>query len=57
MAAVVDRDKCVGCGVCEDACPQEAISVEDVASVNAELCTECGACVDACPNDAISLAT
>lgn len=55
MAAIVDGKKCTGCGICEDACPQEAITVDGVASVDADLCTECGACVDACPNDAISL--
>jgi len=55
MAAVVDEEKCVGCGVCEDVCPQEAITVYDVARVNAELCTECGVCVNECPNEAISL--
>lgn len=24
MAAIVDEEKCVGCGICEDACPQKA---------------------------------
>jgi len=26
--AVVDPDACVDCGVCVDACPEEAISME-----------------------------
>ncbi|MCD6415544.1 MAG: 4Fe-4S ferredoxin [Chloroflexi bacterium] len=55
MAAIVDGDKCVACGICEDECPQGAISVADVAVVSAELCTECGRCVEACPNNALSL--
>jgi len=55
MAAIVDEQRCTGCGICEDGCPQEAITVEDVARVDAELCTECGVCVDECPNEAISL--
>ncbi len=55
MAAVVNEDLCTGCGVCQDECPQEAITVDEMAVVNADLCTECGVCVDACPNDAISL--
>ena len=54
MAAVVDADKCTGCGICEDACPADAIKVNDVAHIG-EDCTECGACVDECPNDALSL--
>jgi NAD-dependent dihydropyrimidine dehydrogenase PreA subunit len=26
--AVVDEDTCIDCGVCVDACPEEAISME-----------------------------
>ena len=55
MAAVVDQEKCRGCGMCKDVCPQEAIDLGDVARVNADACTECGLCVDECPNQAISL--
>ena len=55
MAAIVDREKCTGCGICADGCPQEAITVDDVARVNADLCTECGVCVDECLNQAMSL--
>jgi len=55
VAAIVDEEKCTGCGIYEDACPQEAIAVDDVARVNADLCTECGVCVDECPNQALSL--
>ena len=31
MAAIIDEVKCTACGVCEDACPQEATTVGDVA--------------------------
>ena len=55
MAAIVDEEKCTACGMCEEACPQQAITVDDVARVNPELCVECGICVDECPNGAISL--
>jgi NAD-dependent dihydropyrimidine dehydrogenase PreA subunit len=27
--ATVDADECVDCGVCVDACPEEAISMEE----------------------------
>jgi ferredoxin len=33
----------------------DAISVDDVAKVDAELCTECGACVEECPLEAITV--
>jgi len=55
MAVKVDKDKCNGCGPCEEACPVEAIKVIDnLAVVNEDECTECGACIEACPNAAIS---
>ena len=55
MAAIVNHELCTGCGICQDACPQEAITVDSVARVNADLCTDCAICVDECPNEAISL--
>ncbi|MBD3390847.1 MAG: 4Fe-4S dicluster domain-containing protein [Chitinivibrionales bacterium] len=55
MAAKVDMAKCTGCGVCVDACPLEAISLENGKAVVSDSCTGCGSCVDACPNGALSL--
>jgi len=56
MPAVVDREKCSGCGACVDVCPVEGISMDgDVAIVNDENCIDCGACVGECPNEAITL--
>ena len=53
--AVVDPERCTGCGICIDACPEEAISVENIAVIDTIKCTGCGSCADECPNEAISL--
>jgi electron transport complex protein RnfB len=53
--AVVDKDNCTACGICESRCQMEAITVEDVALVNLDRCIGCGLCVTACEFDAVKL--
>ena len=63
------RDRCIGCDMCSEACPQEAISLLSPVSKGGRLlkrriadfdrlkCTFCGVCVVLCPSSAIEIET
>ncbi|MFQ5996501.1 MAG: DUF362 domain-containing protein [Dehalococcoidales bacterium] len=54
--AVVDPEKCAGCGTCQDRCQVAACSVEDdVSVIDLTKCIGCGLCVTGCPNEAVRL--
>lgn len=56
MVAVVNKDKCTGCGTCVDICPAAAIALEnEIAVVDASACVDCETCVDECPESAIHM--
>jgi ferredoxin len=55
MPAVVDKKTCTGCEACVDACPTEAIVMENGKAQVNDACVDCGACVDECPVKAISM--
>lgn len=55
--AVVDQNRCTGCGICAEVCPVGAIQVSYVAHVGREPCTGCGACVESCPQGALRLSS
>ncbi len=54
VAAVVDEQRCSGCGLCENNCSYDAIKVNNesgIAEVNEVLCMGCGACSCICPSN------
>ena len=55
MPAVVDKETCTGCENCVEACPVDAIAMEDGIAVVSDACIDCGQCVDECPVDAIEM--
>jgi MinD superfamily P-loop ATPase len=50
--AIIDGDKCTGCGLCRDLCRFYAIN--DHFEVDPILCEGCGVCVDFCPEQAVA---
>ena len=53
-ARVVDKDTCIACGACTEACPWN-IPVIDPENDYATKCINCGACVNGCITGAITM--
>lgn len=60
LIAVIEEDKCSWCGACQEACPFDAIHMEEkegrtIAQINNTVCKGCGMCAPVCKPDAINL--
>lgn len=57
LLAVIDEDVCIGCTLCIQACPVDAIvgAAKQMHTVVDQLCTGCELCVAPCPVDCIAL--
>lgn len=56
----VDKDKCIGCGMCPNWCFYDAIRILDKdgikkAIIDPNMCDGCGLCASLCPRDAITM--
>jgi Fe-S-cluster-containing hydrogenase component 2 len=53
---IADRELCILCGICRDACPPGAIEIKNSAlSVDQERCIRCWCCRELCPHDAMQV--
>ena len=57
VTLALDREKCIGCGICLVVCPHEVLMMNNgcVSIENRDLCMECGACAMNCPTEAVTV--
>ena len=52
---IINKELCIGCGICADQCPFAAIEIQDGVAVVGDACTLCGSCVESCDVGALSM--
>lgn len=53
ISPVIDADKCISCGICENKCDFAAIQTPDTAVIDQSKCIGCAGCIAVCPQGAI----
>ena len=54
VSPLVDRETCIGCQVCVENCPVEAIMIENDKAVVSDECIVCGICIEVCKHNAVA---
>ncbi len=49
------KTKCTACGACRDACPRDAITVDETAEIDKKKCIRCYCCHEMCAYNAVEL--
>jgi NAD-dependent dihydropyrimidine dehydrogenase PreA subunit len=61
MPIIVDKEKCIGCGKCVDACHRKVYELQDQGGKKVAVpyrepwCLRCFVCPDQCPTNAIEI--
>lgn len=53
---MVNKERCIGCGICTRLCPQANIDMSDKTAQIGDDCTMCLGCVHFCPHQAVEIA-
>jgi uncharacterized Fe-S center protein len=53
ISPVIDAEKCISCGICENKCNYGAIQIPNTAVIDESKCIGCAGCIAVCPQGAI----